>query len=118
MRATLNHDLCVRSIEEYNDRRLEESYEESEKWLETKLEANRKWLEMTLEASNKRLEKKLEASKQRFEKGQERLDETVNILFEDRLTYCQETVKNTLFIRKFETFYRILQGMLDEFFFL
>jgi len=117
MRRLDNLEATVKANKEYNDRWLEESYEESEKRLETKLEANRKWLEMTLEASNKRLEKKLEASKQRFEKGQERLDETINILLEDRLTHCQETLKNTLFIRKFETFDRILQGIVDEFFF-
>lgn len=115
MRRLENIEATVKANKEYKVRRIEESYEESEKMLEMKLEANRKWLEMTLEASNKRLEKKLETSKQRFEKGQERFDETINILFEDRLTHCQETLKNTLFFRKFETFDRILQGMLDEF---
>ena len=118
MRRLENLEATVKANKEYNVRKIEESYEESEKMLETKLEANRKWLEMTLEASNKRLEKKkLETSKQRFEKGQERFDETINILLEDRLTNFQETLKKTLFFRKFETFDRILQGMLDEFFF-
>jgi len=113
MKRLENLLATVKANKEYNDKWLEESYEDSEKRLETKLEANRKWLEMELEASKERLEKKLEVSKQRFEKGQERLDETIHILLEDRLTHCQEALKSTLLIRKFETFDRILQGMLD-----
>lgn len=117
MRHLENLEATVKANKEYNDRWLEDSYEDSKKRLEMKLEVNRKWLEMTLKASNKRLKKTLEASKQRFKKGQEHFDEMINILLKDRLTQCQETLKNTLFIRKFKMFDRILQGMLDEFFF-
>ena len=48
-----------------------------------------------------------------YEDSKKRFEETINILLEDQLTQYQETLKHAMLIRKLETFYRILQGVID-----
>ena len=108
MRLLDNLEATVKADMEAKKKR----FEDSEKWyeaMEKRFEAHEK----ELEAINKTLETKLKSMNKMLEKRSERLDAAISTLLKCQISQYEEALQASLLHRKFETFNRILRGVLD-----
>ena len=103
-----NLEATVKANKEAKDK----WFEDSEKWYEAsekRSEAHKK----ELEDINKTLETKLEPINKMLEKRTERIGAGISTLLKCLISQYEEALQASLLNRKFETFNRILRGVLD-----